>query len=49
VLSRLFRRLFLKKLTAADAASSLNFFGNDAALTEAQAFTAYLALPGSDR
>src|SRR6266849_4653060 len=43
VLSRLFRRLFLDKLVAAHAAGRLKFFGNHAALTAAQAFTAYLA------
>jgi hypothetical protein len=43
VLSRLFRRLFLDKLTAAHAAGRLKFFGDHAALAEAQAFTAYLA------
>jgi len=43
VLSRLFRRLFLEKLVAAHAAGRLKFFGNHAALTAAQAFTAYLA------
>jgi Putative transposase/Transposase zinc-binding domain len=43
VLSRLFRRLFLKKLTAAHAASRLNFFGDHTHLGDAQAFAAYLA------
>jgi hypothetical protein len=43
VLSRLFRRLFLEKLVAAHAAGELQFFGNHAQLTDAQAFTAYLA------
>ncbi len=43
VLSRLFRRLFLDKLAAAHAAGRLTFFGNHAALTQPQAFTAYLA------
>ncbi len=43
VLSRLFRRLFLDKLVAAHAAGELQFFGNHAPLTDAQAFAAYLA------
>jgi hypothetical protein len=43
VLSRLFRRLFLDKLTAAHAAGRLAFFGDHAALADAQAFAAYLA------
>jgi hypothetical protein len=43
VLSRLFRRLFLDKLVAAHQAGQLQFFGNHAALTDAQAFAAYLA------
>src|SRR5882757_4784929 len=43
VLSRLFRRLFLEKLIAAHKASRLKFFGNHAALANAQAFAAYLA------
>jgi Putative transposase/Transposase zinc-binding domain len=43
VLSRLFRRLFLEKLTAAHAAGLLHFFGDHAHLDEARAFTAYLA------
>jgi hypothetical protein len=42
VLSRLFRRLFLEKLVAAHDAARLQFFGNHAALTDAQAFAAYL-------
>jgi hypothetical protein len=42
VLSRLFRRLFLEKLAAAHDAGRLQFFGNHAALTDAQAFAAYL-------
>ena len=41
VLSRLFRRLFLQKLTAAH--QQLQFFGNHAPLIDAQAFAAYLA------
>jgi hypothetical protein len=43
VLSRLFRRLFLEKLAAAHAAGELRFFGNLSPLTDAKAFTAYLA------
>src|SRR3981189_900646 len=43
VLSRLFRRLFLEKLIAAHKAGGLKFFGNHAALANAQAFAAYLA------
>jgi hypothetical protein len=43
VLSRLFRRVFLDKLAAAHAAGRLKFFGDHVALTDAQAFTAYLA------
>ncbi len=43
VLSRLFRRLFLEKLIAAHEAGRLKFFGNHAALADAQAFAAYLA------
>jgi len=43
VLSRLFRRLFLKALSAAHEANRLNFFGNNTHLIEAQAFAAYLA------
>ena len=43
VLSRLFRRLFLDKFAAAHAAGRLNFFGDHAALADAQTFTAYLA------
>jgi Putative transposase/Transposase zinc-binding domain len=42
VLSRLFRRLVLEKLTAAHAAGALQFFGKHASLTNAQAFAAYL-------
>jgi hypothetical protein len=41
VLSRLFRRLFLEKLTAAH--NQLQFFGNHAALADAPAFATYLA------
>ena len=41
VLSRLFRRLFLERLTAAH--QQLQFFGNHAPLADAQAFAAYLA------
>jgi hypothetical protein len=43
VLSRLFRRLFLEKLTAAYGAERLHFFGDHARLAEREAFTAYLA------
>ena len=43
VLSRLFRRLVLEKLVAAHKAGALQFFGKHAALTNAQAFAAYLA------
>jgi hypothetical protein len=42
VLSRLFRRLFLQKLTAAHVAGRLNFFGGYAHLSNPQAFAAYL-------
>jgi hypothetical protein len=43
VLSCLLRRLVLEKLAAAHAAGALQFFGKHAALTNARAFTAYLA------
>ena len=43
VLSRLFRRLVLEKLTAAHRAGALRFFGKHAALANARAFAAYLA------
>jgi hypothetical protein len=43
VLSRLFRRLFLKALSAAHAAGRLSFFGADIHLAEAQSFAASLA------
>ena len=43
VLSRLFRRLFLQKLVAAHRDGELQFFGEHAALTDRQAFAAYLA------
>jgi hypothetical protein len=43
VLSRLFRRLFLERLLAAHQANRLKFFGDHAALTDAQAFAAHLA------
>jgi len=43
VLSRLFRRLVLEKLAAAHRAGALQFFGKHAALTNPQAFAAYLA------
>ena len=43
VLSRLFRRLFLNELEAAHADGKLQFFGEHANLSDAKAFTAYLA------
>ena len=43
VLSRLFRRLFLERLLAAHQAGHLKFFGDHAALADAQALAAYLA------
>ena len=43
VLSRLFRRRVLNKLDAAHHAGQLQFFGKHVALTNAQAFAAYLA------
>jgi hypothetical protein len=43
VLSRLFRRLVLDKLTAAHRAGELQFFGKHIALTNTKAFAAYLA------
>jgi hypothetical protein len=43
VLSRLFRRLLLDKLTAAHKAGQLEFFGKHAKLADAKAFSAYLA------
>jgi len=42
VLSRLFRRLFLEKLTAAHDAGCLQFFGNHSHLADAKAFADYL-------
>jgi len=42
VLSCLFRRLLLKKLTAAHAAGQLQFFGKHAELADSKAFAAYL-------
>jgi predicted Zn-ribbon and HTH transcriptional regulator len=42
VLSRLFRRLFLQKLTAAHAGGRLSFYGDRSPLAEPQAFAAYL-------
>jgi Putative transposase/Transposase zinc-binding domain len=42
VLSRLFRRLFLKRLAAAYAAGELKFFNDHAALAEPQKFAAFL-------
>jgi hypothetical protein len=43
VLSRLFRRLFLDKLTAAHQAGHLKFFGDHASLAENKTFSVYLA------
>jgi hypothetical protein len=43
VLSRLFRRMVLERLDAAHRAGQLQFFGKHVALTDAQAFAAYLA------
>ena len=43
VLSRLFRRLFLKALAAVHKAGRLSFFGHHAPLAATRAFTAYLA------
>ena len=43
VLSRLFRRLFLARLTALHATGRLRFFGDRAHLAGRRAFTAYLA------
>src|SRR5262249_57052598 len=43
VLSRLFRRLFLERLTAAYQAGRLEFFANQAGLTEPARFKAYVA------
>jgi hypothetical protein len=43
VLSKLFRRLMLEKLVAAHAAGKLNFYGDQADLADANAFTAFLA------
>jgi len=43
VLSRLFRRLFLEKLSAAYQAGQLQFFGHQVHLADPQAFAAYLA------
>ena len=42
VLSRLFRRLFLDKLSAAHHAGELKFFGEHAALAQPQAFAEFL-------
>jgi hypothetical protein len=42
VLSRLFRRLMLERLIAAHARGDLNFFGERAALSDGDAFRAYL-------
>jgi hypothetical protein len=43
VLSRLFRRLFLRKLSALHKAGQLSFFGKHSALAERKAFATYLA------
>ena len=43
VLSRLFRRLFLEKLTAAHAEGSLRFFGEHVRLADRVQFAAFLA------
>ena len=43
VLSRLFRRLFLEKLTTTYDAGHLHFFGDHAGLAKPEAFGAYLA------
>jgi hypothetical protein len=43
VLSRLFRRLFLAKLTEVHAADRLTFFGEHAGLSERRAFAKFLA------
>src|SRR5271166_2131672 len=43
VLSRLFRRLFLKALSAAHSAGRLSFFGDHVHLADAQSFAACLA------
>jgi hypothetical protein len=43
VLSRLFRRLFLEKLTTAHARRRLSFFGDLAHLADPEAFAAHLA------
>ena len=43
VLSRLFRRLFLEKLTAAHQTGSLHFFGDHKPLDDPEAFATYLA------
>ena len=43
VLSRLFRRLFLEKLIAIHQVGRLRFFGDHAALADAEAFAAHLA------
>src|SRR4029450_13374237 len=43
VLSKLFRRLMIEKLTAAHAAGKLAFFGAQVHLADARAFSAFLA------
>ena len=42
VLSKLFRRLFLSKLADAHTAGHLQFFGDNAGLSDRRAFTQYL-------
>src|SRR4029077_3875479 len=45
VLSRLFRRLFLEKLAAAQGPARLHFFGDHIPLADRRAFAAYLTPP----
>jgi hypothetical protein len=45
VLSRLFRRLFLKALSAVHAAGRLSFFGDHVHLADAQSFAARILPP----
>ena len=49
VLSRLFRRLFLDRLTALHEAGRLAFFGEQAGLADRAAFAAHLAPPSQSR
>ena len=49
VLSRLFRRLMIERLTAAHADGLLSFYGAHAHLADADAFAAYLAPPKKTR